>query len=212
MLITNKVKNSFLSFLFDFRLILTLVFFGVVYCLLTAVFAPVYRVDVKLSGDHNDFIKIYEWNGLRNQRFQEQYSYRSKLFLRDKIQVVSIRHAPYSLKAIRINPGVKTRVIKIYAVTLYNSLLGGRIYAAKDIYENFTPNADIGQYELKGDHVIVQITGKNPSLTSEHNLPPIHQAFVVMLALAFSFVVFLLSNNMLVNSRKLIASLPYVSE
>ncbi len=206
-LVLDRVKHPLFIRAFHF-LIAALVLVSL-YSLLSAVFAPWYRIDVKLSSDHQDIIKIYHWNGLRGVQFREKFSYTSKSFAPNKIQTISIKHSPHSLKAIRLDPGTHPGVTRIYSITLYNSLIGMKKYTAKEIYKNFYPNDQISQYELRSDHVLIQTMEEDPSLTANLNLPPMYQGFIAFLSLLFSGILFLFLGKPLIDpSRKFLTSFP----
>jgi len=169
-------------------LLIAVFFFIIVYNLLPTLIAPYYRLDINLSSDHPDKIKVYHWNGLRKVRFQEKFSHTSKPYGPNKIQTVTLHHSPHSLKAIRIDPGEDSGIFHIYSITLYNTLTGKHSYDAADIYQMFTAKGQINRYTLEGDHIILEVTGIDPSLTAEISLPFQDRIFVLALAILISFI------------------------
>lgn len=182
-------SKSFLPwFVKGAQLIITLIFFIAVYSLLSTLFAPYYQLDISLSSDHHDKVKVYQWNGLRKLQFQEEFSYTSIPYSPNKVQTVTIRHAPRSLKAIRIDPGEDSGIFHIYSLTLYNALIGKQTYSAKDIHEMFAANDQINRYTLEGDHIILESNSNDPSLTTEISLPFQYRIFIPALAALFSLM------------------------
>ncbi|MEA2116833.1 MAG: acyltransferase [Thermodesulfobacteriota bacterium] len=206
--------KSFPPFLIKgIQLLTAVIFFIVVYNLLPALFAPYYQLDISLSCDHSDRVKVYQWNGLRKVRFQEKFSYTSKPFAPGKIQTITIRHPPRSLKAIRIDPGEEPGVFRIYSITLYNSLAGKQIYSAADIPQMFAANSQISRYTVEGDNVIIETTGIDPSLTAELPLPLQYRIFVPALAILFSLMLYLATGKYLTGRcRMFLTSFPAFSD
>ncbi len=191
------------------RLLAAAVFFLVVYTLLTTVFAPYNRLDITLSSEQSDRVKVYHWNGLRKIRFQEKFSYTSKDYDPGTVQTISIRHTPRTLKAVRIDPGEHPGLYRIYAITLHNSLAGARTYDAQQIHRMFAANDQVSRYELQGDHVLMESSGIDPTLTAALPLPLPYRIFLPGLSLLFSIMLYLASGKYTpAQIRRSLASFP----
>ncbi len=170
--------------------LIAIIFFYIVYSLLLTLFAPYYQLDIKLSSDHFDKVKIYQWNGLREPHFQEEFSYTSRSYKPGEIKTVTIRFTPRVLRAIRIDPGEHSGFFHIYSLTLYNTLTGKKTYNAKDIQQRFVVNKQITQFILEKDHIVLETNGNDPSLTLDLSLPLQYRIFIPALAALFSLIFF----------------------
>ncbi len=189
----HDTRPSSLIKLKPLRLLATAIFFLIVYNLLTTLFPPYYRLDITLSSDQSDRVRVYHWNGLRSTKFQEKFSFRSRSYESGTIQTVSIRHSPRTLRAIRIDPGEHPGIYRIYSISLYNSLTGRQTYSGDQIHKMFTAGDQIGSYAVQGDHIVMESTGIDPILTADLPLPLQYRIFIPGLSMLFSFLFYIAS-------------------
>jgi len=196
----TKIQRAYLVLLLP--LSLSVVFLVYIHGLLSVIFAPWFQIDVTMSSDHRDYIAVYHWDGKRDAQFLEKYSYKSKYFAAGKVQTVRIRHRPRFLKTIRLDPGNQPGTMRIYSITLHNSLFGKVTYNAGEIFQKFFVYGHISRYELEGDHVLVSSQYGDPSLSASIELPVRYQCVIVFFSLLFSFVLFLFLGKPLLNPSR----------
>lgn len=90
------------------------------------------------------------------------------------------------MRNLRIDPGHSRGEARLYQLELRSNFAKSVILNAADIYDRFEPNSEIGRFELKNDHVLIEVKGKNPQLVIKDALVLQNKLISIVLPLVFA--------------------------
>ena len=148
---------------------------------------------LKVGINQQDYFKVYTWNGLRKVTFQEQHSFRSKKIEATDLADVKIGLKNAPVRKIRIDPGNKAGVVKIYGMNINSHFANSRSLQAEEVFLTFKPGKKDVSMELKGNYVEIVSAEDDPYIISTRPLlatNPLY--FVIPILFAILFFIFLL--------------------
>ena len=179
------------------RVVISLLFSVILfYCLEIVVYSMMPNASsiyLKVGIDHQDYFKVYTWNGMRKVTFQEQYSFRSgEIEAADVVKVkIGLENAPVS--GIRIDPGNKAGVVKIYGMKINSHFSDSRNFNPDELFLTFKPGKEEVSMELKENYVEIVSLADDPYIVSTKPLLERNPLlFVIPFFFAVLFFVFLL--------------------
>jgi peptidoglycan/LPS O-acetylase OafA/YrhL len=148
---------------------------------------------LKVGLDHQDYFKVYTWNGLRKVTFLEQFSFRSGEIEAADVTKVKIGLENASVRKIRIDPGNQAGVVKIYGMKINSHFSDPRNLQAQEIMEIFAPGKEDVSMELKENYVEIISSAADPYIISTKPLLDRNPLiFLIPFLFALLFFVFLL--------------------
>ena len=166
------------------------------YCLEIVVYSMMPNASsivLKVGIDHQDYFKVYTWNGLREVTFQEQYSFRSNEIEAADVAKVKIGLENAAIRKIRIDPGNKAGVVKIYGMKINSHFADSRTLQAEEVFQTFKPGKKDVSMELKGNYVEIVSPADDPYIISTRPLLDTNRLyFVIPILFAILFFIFLL--------------------
>ncbi|MGA7277366.1 MAG: acyltransferase, partial [Desulfocapsaceae bacterium] len=125
---------------------------------------------IKAEFDHPDIISVYYASGINNAGFREGYRKDSPQYSPHKKEIATIYLADNVARKIRIDTGTQPGSLKLYSVRLISYFGPDITFDHRQIYANFAPNADVAEFSLQHDHVLIRAGAHDPFLTLKGSL------------------------------------------
>ena len=173
--------------------LLCLIFYLLIDSLLSHVVLSSYaRLDLKLEIDQEDRFFVYYKAGER-AHFSGKRVVTSKPIPPAAATTVSFRLNDRVARNLRLDPGDRTRSVKLYALTLSSHFGPQTHFDAATLHGLFEPRRSISNYRLEGNHVAFDVSGTDPQLYSRETLR-IDNAFIdhlfpLILTLVFYLII-----------------------
>ncbi|HBE91859.1 MAG TPA: hypothetical protein DDW55_04775 [Gammaproteobacteria bacterium] len=147
-------------------------------------------LSVTLEFDHEDRLMAFYRIGPRAV-FSSKRMAASDMVPAGKVTRTDLKLRDHIARQLRLDPGDTPGQVKIYKLELDSSFGPPIILDAADIHNRFTPNSAIGTYTLNDDHVLLDITGKDPQLILKDELIVKNRFITIILPLAFTLAFYL---------------------
>ena len=128
------------------------------------------KVTIKAQFDHLDIISIYYTSTINGNGFREEYRKISPRYSPHKKETFTIYLNENVARKIRIDTGTRSGSVKLYFIRLTSYFGPDIIFDHQDIYTKFIPNADIFDFSLQEDHVLIKAGDHDPFLTLKGSL------------------------------------------
>ena len=102
-------------------------------------------------------------------------------------QAVTLRLPMKHLKSFRIDPLTEPGIVYIKSIKVSGLFGVQRLWSAKDILNDFSPQHDIGRFELVNDSLLIHSTGNDPWFLSAVSVLPVYEPSAVVLTAAVCF-------------------------
>ena len=156
-----------------------------------AVMTCAYRVYITAEIDHEDVMQLYYTNSEKKPEFKEQYSDKTvEVFQPNEKILAEIEMGDAPVMSVRLDPGHKPGVVKLYEIEVVSHLAKPIIYTPSDIYRLFKPGKDDITVSLEKDHVRVESRLDDPFLMGTEPLIKINKIVPYGIALLISTVLF----------------------
>ena len=147
-------------------LFLSLVFFLLVFLVVSTTMPGVSTIKVTVQLDHPDRIQLFYSNGIRKELFQEKYSVESEIVAPGQRQTIRFSIGDNTIRRLRIDTGNYPGRVRLYQISIHSHFIKKTILDPDEIHNRFRPAAANMTYRLENQYVEIISTNEDPQLIS----------------------------------------------